>query len=59
MNKCLILILTFIISLPVLAVTSYDQYGNKTGSYKTRGNITTQYDRYGNKTGTYKTNNYT
>ena len=35
--------------------TSYDKYGQKTGSYKTdsSGRVT-QYDKYGRKVGTYK-----
>ena len=37
-----------------LATTSYDSYGNKTGSYKQTSNGYTSYDRYGNKTGSYK-----
>ena len=37
------------------AVNSYDQYGRKTGSYKTGSNgVTTKYDQYGRKTGSFK-----
>ncbi len=34
--------------------TSYDSFGNKTGSYYTRGDITVVYDKYGNKKCYYK-----
>ena len=58
MKNLLILLFLTIFSLPTLAVTSYDRYGNRTGTYSTNGNTTTQYDRYGNRTGSYKTDSY-
>ncbi len=39
--------------------TAYDQYGKKTGSYKTTGSTTTKYNKYGQKEATYKKNGST
>lgn len=37
------------------ATNSYDQYGSKTGSYKSNSSgDTIKYDRYGSKIGSYK-----
>ena len=71
--KRLILFLLITITLPCYAITSYDNYGNKTGiytqtthydkygnkldTYKQTNNGYNTYDVYGNKTGSYKTNN--
>ncbi len=41
------------------AGNTYNQYGSKTGSYRTNSSTTTTYDRYGSRTGTYKTNGNT
>lgn len=37
------------------AGNTYNQYGSRTGAYRTNGSTTTTYDRYGSRTGSYKT----
>ena len=58
MKKLLLLICTIFLSSAVClagAISSYDKYGTKTGSYKETSSGYTTYDKYGQKTGSYKT----
>lgn len=59
MKKILLIVCFILLScIQVLALNSYDRYGNRTGSYRSNSRgVTTQYDKYGNKVGSYRTNN--
>ena len=55
MKKFLVLLLMLFSANIAFAVSSYDCYGQKTGSYKTNSNgVTTKYDKYGQKVGSFK-----
>lgn len=55
MKKFLAVIFSFLIFANVtFAATSYDRYGQKTGSYRQSGSTINQYDRYGQRTGSFK-----
>lgn len=60
MQKIILTVFLLFLSTNLCFATDiYDQYGHKTGSYKTNGNTITQYDKYGHKTGSFKTNGNT
>ena len=54
-----IIFVSLLLTSNAFAGTAYNQYGSKTGSYRTNGSTTTTYDRYGSRTGSYKTNGNT
>ena len=57
MKKIFILIFVFFIFAGCCFATtrnSYDQYGSKTGSFRTNGSTINQYDKYGRKVGSYR-----
>lgn len=57
MKKFVVFIFTcFLLAESAFAGNIYNNYGYKTGSFKTNGDTTTIYNRYGSRTETYKTN---
>ena len=54
-----IIFVSLLLTSSAFAGNTYNQYGSKTGSYRTNGSTTTTYDRYGSRTGSYKTNGNT
>ena len=54
MKKFLIVLLMWFFTNIAFAVTSYDRYGQKTGSYKQTTSGYNSYDKYGSKTGSCK-----
>lgn len=51
-----IIFVSLLLTGSAFAGNTYNQYGSKTGSYKTNPNgTTTSYDKYGRKTGLFKT----
>ena len=59
MKKFVVFIFTcFLLAERAFAGNTYDNYGYKTGSFKTNGDTTTIYNRYGSRTETQKTGSY-
>lgn len=54
MKKFFILLLILFLNSPVYAINSYNQYGQKIGSYKETYSGYDSYDKYGSKTGSFK-----
>ena len=50
-----IIFVSLLLTGSAFAGNNYNQYGSKTGSYRTNGSTTTSYDKYGRKTDSFKT----